>query len=100
MPEPAPLRIVFRDAPSPAAVRTLAEYDASGGVEIDFDVEDLPPEVIAALVDAVDHWLQAGRAVQLMDAPQMLAHTLYKVGRLKKSRLLTVTVQDTEPYPG
>ena|SRR5688572_17415371 len=99
MPENDVCRIDFADPPSAADVASLEVGDASL-VEINFECDDLTPTAIAALVDVVDSWLAAGRSVRLIGAPQMLAHTLYKVGRLKNSALLAVEVRRTEPYAG
>jgi hypothetical protein len=99
MPESKAFQIIFADPPSAVDVATLQVDDASR-IEITFESEDLTPVAIAALVDAVDSWLAAGRRVRLIEAPQMLAHTLYKVGRLKNSALLAIEVRRTEPYAG
>ena len=89
----------FTDPPSAADVASLEVGDAPL-IEITFESEDLTPAAIAAVMDAVDSWLAAGRRVRLIEAPQMLAHTLYKVGRLKNSAMLTIEVRRTEPYAG
>jgi hypothetical protein len=100
MPDADPVRIVFGDEMSVADAAALAHAAQASPIEIFFDVEDVPSETIAEFVDHVDGWLRTGRLVRLHDTPQMLAHTLYKVGRLGQSRFLTVTVRGTEPYAG
>ena len=100
MPEAPPFRVTVTETPSAAAVQTLADAVGDDGVEIEFEIDELPPEAIAAFVAAVDEWLAAGRAVRLINAPQMLGHTLYKVGRLNHAPQLTVSVRATEPYAG
>jgi len=100
MPETALFRVIFTEAPSAAAVQALADAVGDDGVEIEFEIDELPPEAIAAFVEVADGWLAAGRVVRLINAPQMLGHTLYKVGRLNHAPLLTVSVRATEPYAG
>jgi hypothetical protein len=100
MPENESLRIVVADGMSAAEVAKSAETPPSAPIQVVFETDDLSSEEIAAFVDLVDFWLQTGRSVRLHDAPQMLAHTLYKVGRLDRSGRLTVSVRGTEPYPG
>ena len=90
--------VVFENHPSPSDIASLAVGDADH-VEIKFESGEIASDVIAALVDAVDRWLEAGRKVRLIEAPQMLAHTLYKVGRLNNASL-SVSVRLDEPYAG
>ena len=100
MPDAGPARIAVREGVSVRELAAFAASTSAATIEISFEVEDLSSEAIAKLVDLVDDWLQNGRTVRLLNTPQMLAHTLYKVGRLLHSPRLTISVQGTEPYPG
>jgi len=100
MPDADPLRIVAAEDDRPAEIGAIASSATATSIEVTFEVDDLSSEAIAAYVDLVDDWLRSGRSVRLLNAPQMLAHTLYKVGRLSRSELLTVSMRGTEPYPG
>lgn len=97
-PEPKTVRFVFADPPLPAEVSALAIGDAVS-IAIIFESGEIEAASIAALVDSIDNWLAAGKCVRLIEAPQMLAHTLYKLGRLKQ-KSLTVSSRNEEPYAG
>src|SRR5262245_12542367 len=98
MPDESPILIVIGDGLPAEEVRAMAASATS--IEVSFEVESLSSKAIAEFVDLVDDWLQSGRSVRLLNTPQMLAHTLYKVGRLLHSPRLTISAQGTEPYPG
>jgi hypothetical protein len=100
MPDAEPIRIVVAEDVSAAEVGVIARSATAMPIDVSFEVEDLSSEAIAEFVDLVDDWLRSGRSVRLLNAPQMLAHTLYKVGRLARPGLLTVTMRGTEPYSG
>jgi len=100
MPDDDSVRIVVGDDSTIGEVRKLADHALAKRLEIVFEIEDPSSEMIAVFVGAVDHWRTQGRSVHLVDAPQVLAHTLYKVGRLIDSPRLTISVQGAEPYAG
>ena len=95
-----PLRVVFESPPSAAHIAELAANRTYAFIELSFESEEIDSAGIAALVDAIDAWIDAGRRVRLIEAPQMLAHTLYKLGRLKNSESLAMSVRIAEPYAG
>ena len=71
--------------------------------EIDLGELDLDPGVAGGLM--VARWVDELRArmrdhgrVRVYSCPQMLAHTLYKVGLLRDGRLELVGVREEEPY--
>jgi hypothetical protein len=99
MPDFDPVRIVVGDGLTAREVGAIAVSTTPKSIEVSFEVDELSSEAIADFVDLVDDWMQNGRSVRLLNTPQMLAHTLYKVGRLLHSPLLTISVQGTEPYP-
>lgn len=92
--------MVVGEGSSAADVKAQVHSSASTRIELCFETESLAPQSIAAWIDVIDGWLAEGRSIHLEAAPQMLAHTLYKVGRLAHSNQLTITAQETEPYPG
>jgi hypothetical protein len=100
MPDADPIRVIVAEDVTPAEVGAIARSATEMSIDVSFEVEGLSSEEIAEFVDLVDDWLRSGRSVRLLNAPQMLAHTLYKVGRLSRSGLLTVSMCGTEPYPG
>lgn len=52
---------------------------------------------VAAKVDEL-RALAAGRRVVLRNCPQMLAHTLYKAGLLRRGDLVLESTREEEPY--
>lgn len=61
---------------------------------LELDLED--GVAVAELVNAVDALRARGARVELRHAPQMLAHTLYKVGRLGDPGLVLVAPRADE----
>jgi len=64
----------------------LAELELERGVEL------------TRWVDAIRQHLREHRRVRICSCPQMLAHTLYKVGMLGDPRLELVDTREEEPY--
>ena len=65
------------------------------------DLSDLEPErglEVAALVDQLRALARPGRPVIVRGCPQMLAHTLYKVGELARGWIRLESVREEEPY--
>lgn len=63
----------------------LVELDTGTGAEL------------AALVDEL-RARAAGAGLILRNCPQMLAHTLYKAGLLRRGHIVLESVRDEEPY--
>jgi hypothetical protein len=97
-PEPKLVRFIFEEPLTSVEVSALSLGDA-GSITIIFESGEIEAASIAALVSSIDEWLAAGKGVRLIEAPQMLAHTLYKLGRLKQ-KSLTVSSRNEEPYAG
>ena len=53
---------------------------------------------VAVFTTLVRDSLRDGRRITLRNAPQMVAHTLYKVGLLEDERLTLVDPREEEPY--
>ncbi len=66
-------------------VLDLAELETGTGVEL------------AALVDEL-RARAAGARLIVRNCPQMLAHTLYKAGLLRRGDIVLESVRDEEPY--
>jgi anti-anti-sigma regulatory factor len=79
-------------------VKTLARGDAS--IHLDFD--DLELDDGSAIAEAVNalRELSLSAPVVLRNAPHMLAHTLYKIGMLRGTRLALETPRHEEPNAG
>lgn len=75
--------------PDEAAELDLAELDIEGDVA--------GGQLVAAWVDRIRARLREGPLV-VRNCPQMLAHTLYKAGVLRDSRLVLTDVREEEPY--
>lgn len=76
-------------------VKTLS----AGRDTIDLDFEDLELDdgrAVAETVNALRELLEQAR-VTVHHAPQMLAHTLYKTGMLRGSRLALASPRNEEP---
>lgn len=80
--------------PSEAALGALLQRAGTGWVDLDFALLDVDDGVAMAELVA---WLRALQAaalgagaqgLRLREAPQMVAHTLYKVGALRDGRLI------------
>ncbi|WP_145258112.1 STAS domain-containing protein [Planctomycetes bacterium Pan216] len=73
-----------------------------GDVWLDMSgVEEMDAQSVAVMVTLLRRQLEAGSAVTLEAAPQMLAHTLYKAGELREGgRLSLVEPRTEEPYAG
>jgi hypothetical protein len=97
-PEPKSVRFIFEEPLTSVEVSALSLGDA-GSITIIFESGEIEAASIAALVNSIDEWLAAGKCIRLIEAPQMLAHTLYKLGRLKQ-KSLTVSSRNEEPYAG
>jgi len=63
----------------------LAELDTGTGAELAATVDELRARA-------------AGTRLILRNCPQMLAHTLYKAGLLRRGDLVLESVRDEEPY--
>lgn len=83
------------------AVAQLEGLSGGGGpLRLDLELADPPTSpVLARLVDVLTA-LAKTRAVTLVAPPQMLAHTLYKAGRLRSGRLTIEAERTEEPYAG
>lgn len=80
----------------PALLAAASALEA-GGLVLDLEGLELLDGVATALaVDGI-RTLLARRPLRLVDAPQMLAHTLYKVGGLEDGRLVMERVRSEEP---
>ncbi len=62
------------------------EFDADAGVEV------------ARWIDRIRALLREHGRLRLRACPQMLAHTLYKVGMLRDDRLELVEPREEDPY--
>lgn len=62
------------------------EFDAHDGVEV------------ARWVDRIREHLRTQGRVRVRRCPQMLAHTLYKVGLLRDGRIELIDTREEEPY--
>ena len=76
-------------------VKTLSAGDET----INLDFEDLELDDGSAVAEAVNalRELVGGAHVVVHNAPQMLAHTLYKTGMLRSARLELETPRNEEP---
>jgi hypothetical protein len=63
----------------------LAELETGTGVELVAMVDELRARA-------------AGQRLILRNCPQMLAHTLYKAGLLRRGDIVLESVRDEEPY--
>jgi hypothetical protein len=63
---------------------------------IDEEADD--PIALANRIDELRVLLEAGCRVELANCPQMLAHTLYKVGLLRERRIVIASMRNEEPY--
>ncbi|NVB37210.1 hypothetical protein G6O69_05165 [Pseudenhygromyxa sp. WMMC2535] len=64
--------------------------------ELEFERDDGP--AVAAWVDHLRAIAQTHGRLRVHACPQMLAHTLYKVGILRGGRITLVAVREEEPY--
>lgn len=62
------------------------------------DLDCLDGQSISALVEIVRQHLSAGAAVTVHHAPQMLAHTFYKIGLISNPRFELIAPRQEEPY--
>ena len=71
-----------------------------GPIRLELELADPPTShVLARLVDVLTA-LARTRSITLVAPPQMLAHTLYKAGRLRAGRLTIEAERSEEPYAG
>jgi hypothetical protein len=63
---------------------------------VDEEADD--PIALANRIDELRVLLEAGCRVELANCPQMLAHTLYKVGLLRGRRIVIASMRNEEPY--
>jgi hypothetical protein len=62
----------------------------------ELEVDDGPE--LARLVTRLRALVDEHGALALHGCPQLLAHTLYKVGMLRSGRIRLISVRDEEPY--
>jgi hypothetical protein len=62
----------------------------------ELEIDDGP--ALAELVTHLRALAQEHGAVELHACPQLLAHTLYKVGALRSGRIRLASVREEEPY--
>jgi ABC-type transporter Mla MlaB component len=68
-------------------------------VEIDMaEVDSLDGPTVAVLTDIVRGHLDAGAEVTVVEAPQMLAHTFYKIGLLDHAALTLIDPRSDEQH--
>lgn len=73
--------------------------EAAARVDIDLtELDSLDGESVAVMVDIVRGHLSRGADVSVHLAPQMLAHTFYKIGLLTDSRFQLIDPREEEPY--
>lgn len=73
--------------------------EAATRVDIELaDLDSLDGESVAVMVDIVRDHLTRGASVIVHHAPQMLAHTFYKIGLLAESRFQLIDPRVEEPY--
>ena len=71
----------------------------AGCLDIDLtDLDDLDGQSVAVMVDIVRHALDGGVRVAVHRAPQMLAHTFYKIGLLSQPQFELIDPRQDEPY--
>lgn len=68
-----------------AQVLDLAELETGTGAELAATVDELRARA-------------AGTGIILRNCPQMLAHTLYKAGLLRRGDIVLESVREEEPY--
>lgn len=86
-PDAEALVSVFRQAPLPPGGRLRI-------MMVDLDLED--GVSVAEMVNALRALLARGCALELHEAPQMLAHTLYKVNMLASQPITLVAPREDE----
>ena len=64
--------------------------------ELEFERDD--GVLVAGWIDRVRALLREHGRVNLRHCPQMLAHTLYKVGLLRDGRIVLIDPREEEPY--
>lgn len=86
--------------PDAAALATrLRDLPLPDGPSLSLDLGDLELEdgvSVAESVNALRHLLRRGRHLTLIEAPQMLAHTLYKVSMLDTQPITLVSPREDE----
>ena len=80
----------------PALLAQEASLEA-GELTLDLEGLELEDGVATALAVNAIRALLERRALRLVGAPQMLAHTLYKVGGLQGGRLVVESARSDEP---
>jgi ABC-type transporter Mla MlaB component len=80
--------------------RRVASVD-SPRIMLDLDgIEEIDAVAIAQLVTLTRRTARPGRPLTITAAPQMLAHTLYKIGALRHGSLTVDSHATEEPYAG
>jgi len=92
------------EADSCRCLQSFWELRAGGRMDIEVDLgeaETGESDGLAVFTGLVEQSLIAGARVQIVRAPQMLAHTLYKAGFLTRfPRLKLTSPRLEEPYQG
>lgn len=71
-------------------------------IELDMsEIDEISPDGVASAIEFIRTRLVNNNHVHLSGVPQMLAHTLYKLGWLQRyPELLLLSVQSEQPYGG
>lgn len=90
---------VVRAAEAAELARLLATAPVSGaGLELDLDELELEDGVaVAEAVNGLRALAARAGPVRVREAPQMLAHTLYKVGALDRAAIQLLSTRAEEP---
>lgn len=87
------------DAGNPGSLSRLIERQAGGAAFADLAELDLDgAAAVIEAVDAVRALVGASGRLTLFNSPQVLAHTLYRVGLLEGAALELVDTRQEEPY--
>lgn len=73
--------------------------ESAARVDVDLtDLDAIDGESVAVMVDIVRGHLTRGATVSIRRAPQMLAHTFYKIGLLSEPHFQLIEPRQDEPY--